>query len=394
GILRPVIDINRNCNFFPGQTATSVINLILEKPFDVNGRYIMFTKTGNDGDVIANECGFELAPYFIFLIDVSDCPPLIYSVENVTVQEDKQIKVDWTVNPEYFAKGADKVFSAWAILKRPANAGAFYPQDYIKAPTARSWVDNFVTKEEVDATQFEYSIQLIQNGVALAPQNNVNSILLKSETVNENELAFTWNEYYGWGNPQYQFYWGAYDSTLSDFDWQPLGPLDNSKSLTFLIDDNIGATEELLYGFKVEAESPDPSVTFISESNWLTLDYRPKVPDPEDTILGTPYIPNVFTPNNDGFHDTFWISLEEKDGNFRQYPEVSVEVYNRWGLLVYQNSNFGEINTQAEGWDGTDMNSGQQLADGVYYYVINMKDPETFTEKNFKGHLTIFKNGQ
>ena len=397
-VLRPVVRLDKHCNKFAGQTASDSLDLILEKPFDINGRYILFTKTGNDGNVLTDECGFELGGNFIMIIDVNDCPPLFYTVENVTVQEDKNIKVDWKVNPEYFAKGAESVFSAWAILKRNTSAGGgFYPQDYVDLYTARTWTDAFVTEEELDNVSYEYAIQLIQNGEALAPQNQVSSILLQNQPLSNGFIPFSWNTYTGWNDPQFKFFLGTFDKTTSSFEWDELDSLGNVLNYDFDMAQHIPAKDSGYYAFKVQAISLDPNINFVSESNWLYLDFRPEQDSIVDSTitLGTPYIPNVFTPNNDGFHDRFWISLEEGGGgNYRQYAQVSIEVYNRWGQLVYENSDFGSINTQSQGWDGTDMNSGQQLADGVYYYIINMKDPETFTEKNYKGHVTIFKNGQ
>ena len=397
-VLRPVVRLDKHCNKFAGQTASDSLDLILEKPFDINGRYILFTKTGNDGNVLTDECGFELGGNFIMIIDVNDCPPLFYTVENVTVQEDKNIKVDWKVNPEYFAKGAESVFSAWAILKRNTSAGGgFYPQDYVDLYTARTWTDAFVTEEELDNVSYEYAIQLIQNGEALAPQNQVNSILLQTQPLSNGFLPFSWNNYTGWSNPQYEFFYGEFEQSTSSFQWTSVSPLGNTLNYDFELGQYIDQTDSGYYAFKVQATSTDPGNNFVSESNWLYLDFRPEqdsIVDSTIVNLGTPYIPNVFTPDNDKFHDRFWISLEEGGRNYRQYAQVSIEVYNRWGKLVYENSDFGPINTQSQGWDGTDMNSGQQLADGVYYYIINMKDPETFTEKNYKGHVTIFKNGQ
>ena len=61
-----------------------------------------------------------------------------------------------------------------------------------------------------------------------------------------------------------------------------------------------------------------------------------------------PEIDNVFTPNSDGINDVF--SFDEFGMN-----TVSVEIYNRWGQVVYL-------------WDGTDKNwsgvdiSGEDVA--------------------------------
>ena len=63
-------------------------------------------------------------------------------------------------------------------------------------------------------------------------------------------------------------------------------------------------------------------------------------------------VSNVITPNGDGFNDIFLISNRESLKSCR------IEVFNRWGKLVYQHHNY-QNNWKAE-----------NLADGYYYYNI------------------------
>ncbi len=73
-------------------------------------------------------------------------------------------------------------------------------------------------------------------------------------------------------------------------------------------------------------------------------------------VLGNAIIPNVFSPNGDGIHDTWKITSIEK------YPSVTVKVFNRYGQIVY--NSFG----YATPWDGT--YNGNPLPIGTYFYVI------------------------
>jgi gliding motility-associated-like protein len=68
-------------------------------------------------------------------------------------------------------------------------------------------------------------------------------------------------------------------------------------------------------------------------------------------------VPNAFTPNADGFND-LWVV------NGGCFFSVDVNVYNRWGSLVYH-----AVNYQND-WDGT--YQGKQLPDGTYYYVLTI----------------------
>lgn len=86
-------------------------------------------------------------------------------------------------------------------------------------------------------------------------------------------------------------------------------------------------------------------------------------------------IPNTFTPNGDGDNDTWGIPYLEG------YPDASVEVFDRWGRLVYSVKN----GYPERGWDGT--SNGKPLPMDSYFYIIKRgdgSDPIT-------GNITIIR---
>ncbi|MGF1564465.1 MAG: choice-of-anchor L domain-containing protein [Flavobacteriales bacterium] len=72
-------------------------------------------------------------------------------------------------------------------------------------------------------------------------------------------------------------------------------------------------------------------------------------------------IPNIFTPNGDGINDRFVI------GGSQGFPNSRLEVYNRWGGLVY------EEDAYQNNWDARD------VPDGVYFYIYSRRDGEKFS---------------
>lgn len=88
-------------------------------------------------------------------------------------------------------------------------------------------------------------------------------------------------------------------------------------------------------------------------------------------------IPNIFTPNQDGFNDLFKLSTNER------IKSMTMEIYNRWGQLIY------ESNLINEGWDGY-TNSGSQVSSGTYFYVINIENESSFIKK-YNGTLTLIR---
>ncbi len=73
-------------------------------------------------------------------------------------------------------------------------------------------------------------------------------------------------------------------------------------------------------------------------------------------VLKFPVIPNTFTPNNDGVHDTWVIKYLES------YPDNRVQVFTRTGQLIFESRRY------LKPWDGTV--NGKPLPFDTYYYII------------------------
>ena len=89
------------------------------------------------------------------------------------------------------------------------------------------------------------------------------------------------------------------------------------------------------------------------------------------------YIPNAFSPNNDGINDTFF-----PKGIF--ITEFEMMIFDRWGNLIFFSDDFNKH------WDGK-VNYGAEIAQpDVYVYA--MKGTDTFRKKhNYKGIVTLVR---
>ena len=109
-------------------------------------------------------------------------------------------------------------------------------------------------------------------------------------------------------------------------------------------------------------------------SNYITVDSC-ITPPIQPIITPVVIIPNVLSPNGDGQNDLFKI-----DGI--GIKTVVMKIYNRWGQTVFESS-------QAKtGWNGR-TNSGNEVPEGTYFYIINV---ETITNtETFTGSLTLIR---
>ncbi len=143
----------------------------------------------------------------------------------------------------------------------------------------------------------------------------------------------------------------------SFYSWSPSVGLDDPNSANPTATPPYTVTYTLtVTGFNGCSDTDAVTVTFVKDFNVI--------------------ISNIITLNGDGYNDVWNIQ------NIEYYPENKVSVYNRNGMLVFEQEGYNNS------WNGTFNNL--QLPDGTYYYVLQ------FTEggENVKGAVTIISEKQ
>lgn len=149
-----------------------------------------------------------------------------------------------------------------------------------------------------------------------------------------------------------QFKATANDSSSLQFQWQPSADFTNANMLR----PRLVAMKDQVY-----------TLTATGQGNCTATDQLTvKIQKPVK-------VPNAFTPNNDGINDT-WVL-----GNLPDYANATVEIYNRYGQVVYR------ANAQSRPWDGT--YKGAPLPVATYYYIIDLRNDTA----PMKGSVTIIR---
>ena len=132
--------------------------------------------------------------------------------------------------------------------------------------------------------------------------------------------------------------------------------------------------------------------------NYLDLDSdNDEMPDAEEGELDNDdntfadfvdphtFVPEIFTPNNDGVNDLLFIR------GLKNFPEASLTVFNQWGMVVYDSKG-----PYRNDWDGTfkgesTSNYLDKLPEGVYFYILNHNrtDAPQFNKPQTKGNFYI-----
>lgn len=131
---------------------------------------------------------------------------------------------------------------------------------------------------------------------------------------------------------------GSYTGTHATYYWSPALYLSNAQSLNPIA----SPINDTTYTLHVIADCG------TAADNVFIKIYRPVI------------VPNIFSPNGDGIHDTWNIDA------LHYYPGAEVSVFSRYGALLFHSVNYPRA------WDGTYNN--KKLPAGTYYYIIDLKD--------------------
>ena len=94
------------------------------------------------------------------------------------------------------------------------------------------------------------------------------------------------------------------------------------------------------------------------------------------------FIPTSFTPNNDGTNDAFFVYGSDIDPS-----KFELEIYNRWGELVF------ETNDVNQPWIGQVGQTGEYFVpNGTYMYRVEVHSlSEEAVRKEVFGHVMVIR---
>ena len=97
-------------------------------------------------------------------------------------------------------------------------------------------------------------------------------------------------------------------------------------------------------------------------------------------------IPNVFTPDGDGYND--WFAVDVKSMRY-----ISMEVFTQSGMKVYGFSGEGEKLKEWTGWDGNINSTSIKARPGVYFYIIRAFgwDDIKYDSKEYRGFVYLYR---
>lgn len=140
------------------------------------------------------------------------------------------------------------------------------------------------------------------------------------------------------------------------------------------------------YTYDWSTGSMDPVITALATGQYTitvtdrtgctaSKDFTIDVIDDPRGCLKSIKIFELFTPNGDGINDTWVIE------GLQNYPDNSIQIFNRWGQQVY------EVSPYNNDWQGT-TTDGKSLPQGTYYYILTLYTTEAI---QLAGDITFMR---
>lgn len=152
--------------------------------------------------------------------------------------------------------------------------------------------------------------------------------------------------------------------TLTDFS------IDSDQHFYQLNEDTDTTERNLTYHF-LEGGYHYPYQVVTNEFGCKDTAVREIYVEPQTTM----YVPNAFTPNEDGTNEVFRPIIYD-------VTEYEFLIFNRWGEVIF------ETNDREAGWDGRI--NGKLAPDGVYLWRIKFRNHKSIMEEH-TGHFSLIK---
>ena len=94
------------------------------------------------------------------------------------------------------------------------------------------------------------------------------------------------------------------------------------------------------------------------------------------------FVPNSFTPDQDGINDVFMPVMSGVD---EENPSYYFAIYNRWGDVIFETTDYKQA------WTGNVHDGDYYAQDGVYLWVLKVKLSESDLTREMQGHVTLVR---
>lgn len=319
-----------------------------------------------------------------------------------------------TVSFKYYTNSNDALANNSNTINNPSNftnTDAFYQKIYIQVTNVINNITNAtcytVLEQELYVRNYpENNLLNRPYTICIDQQNNITYPVEIKTNLNPNQYSFTWfNNFDAISGNEIMGEVGASFTTVTEGDFSVMvtnisntalcSSVFNFTTKNSLIPNNISATPDELIGFDIDFNTITAIVTppsndylySIDGETWQENNIFTNVPAGEYNLIvmnkfGCGQIatrihvvdfPKFFTPNGDGYNDTWNIK------GSAILEAIQIRIFDRYGKFIKQ------ISTDGEGWNGTF--NGQLMPAGDYWFQL--KYVKNGITSEYKDHFTL-----
>jgi gliding motility-associated-like protein len=312
-------------------------------------------------------------------LNVEDCFDAEYDMENVTIRDDQNPIIEWSADTSSYP---NYLFQEWQIFRKDPGQAQWNKVGTVFNQYKYDFKDGQIGFIKVDQDSYDYRVDMKLNDDMQGPTSDAHSILLERDNgmvpivdPDTNAINLIWNTYNAWPVDSYTVVMQEKinGTWMQEFVHDHVSSPQNPVAAA---DTTYEMFVELAPGeYRVCVRTTNPMDTqYTAHSNCLPIIITtPPVPD-------TVVVPNLITPNGDNVNDEFIIQFIDEYEDFSQ-----VTIYNRWGDRVWQSE---PLYDNSNPWRGTNQNN-TKLADGVYFYTIELRNDADQYEYTVNGTVTV-----
>ena len=272
---------------------------------------------------------------------------------NTTVK-DQSLVTSWKKPDEWQPE-------AYRLQRKKGNQGAW--ENIGQNIQKHQWQDQNL---QIETQTYQYRVMAVNHCGEPSPQSGLSSSVLLNAKPKGKGVQLTWEAGNDWLSKVQSY--EVQVKAKSDGGFQTLQTISGERNRYHDNRPHKAADTTLVY--RVKAYQANGQVSTSNTASAIQA--------------STVYIPNAFSPNNDGLNEEFKVegqALHHLDGE--GFARFQLTVFNRWGERVFQTSN------PNKGWDGTSKN-GERLGAGTYIYKLYAvsQQGQTFTKK---GQVTLIR---
>ena len=340
---------------------------------------------------ITEQVVLELPASALALLPLEDVTSCDFEQVTLTAEANMNVDVIWSLDPDFTTVYSDEA----TITVTPSNVPITY---YVQVNST----DGCVTTEEVVVSNFSTGLSFDDAFEVCEGE----SFAFEFQGVNHEEDLTNWQPHNPYTNPitantQFSFEFsngfgcegsGSFLINVTEFPEELEASVDPDGVFP-------GETAQLVVNYNENFTyewTPNHTLSHDNVFNPIarpleSTTYRVEVTDSEtgcrasdevhvkvkESICEEPYlyVPNAFTPNQDGINDVLYVRGENID-------EVYMTIYNRWGEKIF------ETDSLNEGWDGKF--NGKTVSGDVYGYYLKII---CYGGREFfkKGNITVLR---